>query len=1112
MKTLIFLCCTAVFSIVPKHVLSQNAKIRIDTDKEFTVDEVFDLIMEQTDYTFIYQVDAFENYPKVHLKKGIIEADDLLQKSLSKGEFEFRFTSNNTIVVKRKSKQVLSEPAQQTFKIQGKIIDKDGQPLPGITVIISKYPPTKNAAPSKDFLIRGTATDFDGSFEIEAELNHYLIATAIGYENHVERISTEQTTYTITLKESLSKLNEVVIVGYGAVKKKDLTGSISNIKGSELVANAVSAPTVDEMLSGRLSGVFVTQNSGAPGAGATINIRGLSSINGDNQPLYVIDGVPIVITPRDAGSLSVERENPLLAIPPRDIESVDILKDASSAAIYGARAANGVVIVTTKRGRKNQDAKLNVDYNYALQTPVNTYEVLDTEGYAQYVRAIDPNTGITIGEADTDWFDEILNTNAGMHNLNVGVSGGTTTSNYALSGSLLRQDGIIKRSGLDRYGIRGTIDNDLLNRTIKIGATLSYNYSENDLAGIQLFDVIGFRPDIPIRDETGNFVSGVTGGGFPIGNPVADNQADITAFSRNLLANGYIDLKLAKGLHAKSSLSISDLSNNTESFKQTFNTEGLFLNGGVKDLSRFSNRTTTFENTLTYDAKLGENHTLNVLGGISWNRIINETFNSRFVGFTDNDLTNIGSGTFSSGNETKDDYGLNSLFGRLNYSFADKYLLTLTARSDGSSKFGPNNQRGFFPSGALAWKIHNENFLKDSQLINQLKLRISAGRTGLDNLPGFLYQPFFVSDPTTNYVDDNGLKPTNVPNPNIKWETTDQFDIGLDFGLFNDRLYGTLGYYTKYTKDLLLFAPISPELGFSRQYANVGEVSNKGWEVEIGGRLFDNRDFKWNTNFNISGYKNVVEKLNEGTPTINGPNSRVIEGEALGSIRAHKVEGFIQNQAELDALNAASPTGFYQNTTTGVGDYKFKDINGDNVINADDTEIIGNVQPDVFGGWNNRMSFKSFEFSFLFQFSFGNYKRWNAAQFYILPNVNTNTFADVFDQTWSANNRDAQYPALGSQDPGGNFRDSDRLYYDASFIRFKNWQLAYNLPTSVIEKAHLKSVRVFMAMNNVFTITSYPGLDPESTSATGVDSFNNNQDNDLYPLARTTSFGIILNF
>ena len=338
---------------------------------------------------------------------------------------------------------------------------------------------------------------------------------------------------------------------------------------------------------------------------------------------------------------------------------------------------------------------------------------------------------------------------------------------------------------------------------------------------------------------------------------------------------------------------------------------------------------------------------------------------------------------------------------------------------------------GFFRQQQFAWKIHNESFLKDSNVINQLKLRVSAGRTGLDNLPGFLYQAFFVGDGTTTYVDNNGIKPTNIPNEDIKWETTDQFDLGLDYSLFNHRLYGVIGYYTKYTKDLLLFAPTSPESGFSRQYANVGEVSNKGWEIEIGGDIIDNENFKWQSNFNISTNKNKVEKLNDATPTITGTSSELVaEGDELGTIRGYIVDGIIQDQAEIDALNAGSDdTGFYQNTTTGIGDYKFRDLNNDGVITDDDREIIGSIQPDVFGGWNNKLSYKNFDLSFLFQYSIGNYKQWSAARSYLDPRANQNNFANILDQTWSPTNTDAFYPALGSQDVVGNSRSSDRFIF-----------------------------------------------------------------------------------
>ena len=540
MRTFIILFCSTLFSLSPKTGFTQDANIIIDSEKSISLEQVFELISVQTSYQFIYDASLLKNAPSIFTKKGIVKASELLRTGLDPIYCTYEFT-DNTVIVKKKTHPYLNVPIQETFTISGVVKDENGLPIPGITVFVSSenpQPEDRNNIP-KDFIVRGTATDIDGNFTLTVALNHYLIVSGLGYSPYSEKITTQsKESYFIVLKESVSKLNEVIVVGYGNVKRKDLTGSVSNIQGNELTESAENAQTVDETLSGRISGVFVTQNSGAPGAGARINIRGLSSINGDNQPLYVIDGVPVIITPRDEGSLSVERENPLLALNPQDIESVDVLKDASSAAIYGARAANGVIIITTKRGKRNQATNFNVDYNYSQQSPTDTYDLLNAQGYNQYVTAINPTVPITIGAGDTDWIDELYRNNVGTQNLNLGVSGGSEISNYALSGSIRKQEGLLDRTGLDRYSIRVAVDNYLFDNTFEIGGTISYNYSENELSGTSLNDIRTFRPDIPIFDEDGNFAVDTSLGTGPLAlsNPAANNQTDAKAVSKNLLA------------------------------------------------------------------------------------------------------------------------------------------------------------------------------------------------------------------------------------------------------------------------------------------------------------------------------------------------------------------------------------------------------------------------------------------------------------------------------------------------------------------------------------------------------------------------------------------------
>ncbi|MEC3907097.1 TonB-dependent receptor [Tamlana sp. 2201CG12-4] len=1150
MRTFIFLLCTTVFGLTSENILSQNAKIKITEDKVITVDEVFEIIKMQTDYRFIYKSDLFKDFPKVFVKRGTIKANDLLRESLSKGDFNFNFTTKNTIVIKASVPVVLQET-----NISGQVVDENGVPLPGMTVYVTNQKPSGERI-NQDFLVRGTATDFDGKFTLLAEVGYYLVASGLGYEFHTEQITADKTIYNVSLKERASALDEVIVVGYGTTVKKDLTGSVGSVRSEDI--QQIKSQTIDQALVGRISGVHVNSGGGAPGSGNIVHIRGLSQLTGDNQPLYVVDGIPIMLNPsfsEDGLGISVfgDRENPLLSINPDDIERVDVLKDASSAAIYGSRAANGVILITTKRGKRNQAPQFNFSYNTTIQNPTDKLNYLNAEQYRTFAEGWAPEVLANsffpeflwpvfhpneyqivndpdnyFGEADTDWQSEILNRNAIWNQYNFSVSGGSSSTNYLVSATVNEQEGILIGNKFTRYNFQTNLDSQLKDN-LKVGASVNYNYSVNKQSGIGSLADANYRPDLGIFDENGNYTESI--GAFELNriNPLG-NEAKIKnkALAQNLFGSVYGELKLLKDLKFRSQLNIGVSNDKSTVFVPSFTSRALFneffgQGGASLQVQTTESITTSFNNTLNYNATIFENHKIDAVGGISWDRNFINLEGQTYNGFPDDEiLTNIQSANrVSEFSSDATEFGLNSLFGRINYNFKDRYLFTFTGRVDASVKFGPENRRGFFPSAGFAWNVHNEGFFKENNIVSNLKLRASLGRTGVDNLPAFSFEPKYISlgNGDSFYNGVNGIAVPDVPNQGIKWESTDQLDLGLEFGLFNGRLNGELVYFEKNTSGLILLVPIPAETGDSEWSANIADVSNKGWEIALNADIIRSEDFSWNSAFNISFIKNNVDALNGGSLL---RSFGIAEGEPIGYIRGYEVDRIAQTQQEIDDLNANAPSGMYfSEVALQPGDYIFKDISGpggvpDGEITSDDLTNLGDISPDFYGGWNNTLTYKNFSLGLNFQFVEGSEKQFSPIARLGFPRAYENQL-DLILETWTPENPDATYARLGSGTHSPDFGRvaTSKSVGDGSYIRLRSASLGYNLPNDLISKIGLNRARISISGNNLFTITNYPGQDPENVPAinpgggtTGLVS-----DSGLsYPQIRTFTFGVDLSF
>ncbi|WP_161554543.1 SusC/RagA family TonB-linked outer membrane protein [Sinomicrobium soli] len=1115
MKTLIFLYCTVAFSLGSYHGFSQNARIKIDADMTLSVEQIFNLIEYQTDYKFIYRHDAIKDAPLVKVSKGVMIAGDLLRMGLEPIHYYYDFV-DNTIIVKRKEAIPEEYNIPQSLQIAGTITGEDGMPIGGITVYVTNVEPSSKRI-DREFVIRGTSTDLEGSFSLEAEPGYFLVVTGLGYEFTYLEITAEQTVYNIVLKEEVSALEEVMVVGYGTTKKKDLTGSVGSIDSKDI--EQIKAQTVERALVGKIPGVYVSSQSGGPGSGAIVHIRGLSQLTGDNQPLYVIDGVPVVMNPQfeKVGSIGVfgNRENPLLSINPADVERVDVLKDASAAAIYGSRAANGVVLITTKRGRRNQKAKLDFSYSTTIQNPANTYDVLNGDQFREFITAQGLDGEIDLSDADTDWQDKIVNHNAIWNQYDLSISGGTSKVNYLVSGRVADQEGVMLGNKFTRYSFTTSLDVDITER-LKAGTHFSYNHAINKRSGlISLSSGAFFRPDLPVFNEDGTYSTSPASRGFILRNPVGDaGKVRNKAVSRNVLGNIYGEYKILDHLKFRSQLSINLTNDRTSEFSPSFTREALWgiydgTEGALLNVQHNSGISTSWSNTLNFNKTFAEAHTIDAVAGVSWDHYRLDLESQKYAGFPDDEvLTDINSANdFVNANSDVSETALNSVFGRVNYNYKDKYLATFTARYDGSVKFGPDNQWGFFPSGALAWNIHHEDFLKgSSSWLDQLKLRASLGRTGLDNLPAFTYLSYYraMGNSDSFYDGINGIVVEGVPNSGIRWEQTDQLDLGLEFGMFNNRLSGEIVYFDKKTSGIILMVPIPAQTGSSYWNANIADVSNKGWEFALGGDIIRSSQWRWNSSFNISFVNNNVDALHGGATSAYG-SAGIVEGESVGVTLGYDVVSIAQTPEEIDALNAGAPDGNYYSGLVQPGDYIYRDMDGDGEITNADRTPLGDINPDFFGGWNNSISYKNFDFGFNFNFVKGNDKVWRrgADQFAFVEAFN-NVTTDVFD-TWTPENTGAEYARVGSQ----THLVTSRNVRDASYIRLRSASIAYNFPKSWLANTGISNIQLSVSGNNLITITRYPGIDPESVSPQrgGATMDLMSDEGIFYPQMRTFTIG-----
>ena len=1033
--------------------------------------------------------------------------------------------------------------------VKGRVIDSEGNPLVGVTVQIegTSY---------------GVITDADGNYILEfpSMAHPKIVFSSIGYKSKsIEFRGVKEQNMMLELDHVA--LDDLVVIGYGSKSRKDVTTAISTVSQEQISKLAATTPTLDGLLQGTVKGVLATTANGEPGSSLKLNIRGITSPypksgkGNNNQPLYVIDGVPTFM--EDTGI------NPLINISPNDIESIDVLKDAAATAIYGSRGANGVVIVKTKNGKRNEKTKVDFGYTFSFSNPIKNYKPLNISEYKNVQDEILRNTvdgmndGSSIvgmygfdyilnqygnvslneetgfytynglnenlyGKDNVNWADEVINKNAPTHQYNVAVRGGSNKTNYSFSFNGMNQEGLLLNDRMERYGARLSIDSEI-NKYITVGGVLDYTYSSrksgsNDPALGYDNDGWMTRPDLAVRDADGNFQRvdkfGLYTDTYNDANAVAKLQRKTKYENDQFSGNAYIDIKPVKGLtlHADANISRFIFSNSYFSPKITLPEQFGMEPTSTLAESNYRNTNTSINFRADYKFTLTEAHRFDVMAGYSADRYWSKEHDQAYSGFPNDDVLNNASSatTVNKPTETYSKSGLNSIYGRLSYDFLSRYLLDFSLRSDESSKFGPGNKRGTFPAVSLAWRINQEPFLESVRDIDDLKFRLSWGKTGSTNVSDFSYIQYFNGN---QYGGQSGLTlASTYPNKNIKWEMTTEYNAGVDFTLFNGRLTGSFDIYHRKTDGALAPAPIALEFGIGTFYSNILDLTNNGFEFSIGGDVVRTKDFTYNTMLSISSNKNKITKLNGSTLDMMHQDL-YMEGHAMGTVKGYKVAGIYQSQDQISKLNEqamAKGYGFYQDGAA-VGDYMYVDTNGDGYISEADRTAIANPEPKVFGGWSNTLSYKNFTLSMLFQYQLGGDAYYSTMQESASGAIGMSILREMYGNTWTPDRTDAKYAKLMWMPSAyTNTQANDRYVYSNSYFRLRNITLSYTFEPAWLERLHVSGASVFFTATNLFTITDWPGLDPDMAATNAFTKTTETKD--VYPMSRSFSFGLKLQF
>lgn len=1030
--------------------------------------------------------------------------------------------------------------AQARSTITGQVTDAGGQPLVGATVDI----PT---------LRLGGTTDERGRFAIGnvPAGTHTLRIQMIGYRQMTREVTVVAggtTPVTIALGVDPLRLDELVAVGYGTERRRNVSGAVSSLK-TEAVRE-VPATSVTQVLQGRTPGVQITQNSGTPGGANTVRIRGSSSISGGNEPLYVVDGVPANQGnfSRLAGiSFGGQDIDAISDLSHAEIERIEVLKDASAAAIYGSRASNGVILITTKRGM-SQRPEISFGTYYGTQKDWRRIDLLDAAQYQEIytegcrnrygdaglagcISYTDDNAASRVEMVrgvNTDWLSEVMQSSP-VSNIEGSVRGGSEKVRYFVSGGFVSEGGTIKVQDFERFNGRINLDYEPANRltlgtNVGLARSLWHRARSDNTIYSAWSNAMANPPTQPVYDDAGDYF--VTLYSNPVG---MNEEAEAEERSIRILGNAFANYNLFQGIDARVSVGLDNLTLRSRTWDSPTFAQGPWgSSGGMAESANDFVNKLTYEGTVNFNRVLAERHEVSGVVGASYEDNVEQGERVRGINFPTEFFKYVTSAaTVNSGTSLRNDWGLESYFGRLSYTFADRVTATFNVRRDGSSRFGTNNRFGTFPSASVMWRVGEEQFIKNRGFISNLAVRASYGITGNQQALGnFASRGLFSGG--WNYLDNPGIAPSQLANPDLRWEKTKQSNFGADIAFFNDRLGFVVDVYNKRTDDLLVSRPVPRTSGFTSVWSNVGSMENRGFEVAMTANLVrgNARSFNWTTNLSLAKNKNKVLDLynlpgQDPQPISSGFASRVEEGKPLGFFYGYVVEGIFQNYDEI-ANHARQVTHSDPRRATAPGDLMFKDVNGrdangkltgqpDGVINADDREMIGSPWPDLEGGITNTLSFGPLDLTAFVSFSLGN-DIYNANRIYMdqYGSGGDNHSTRAMDR-WRPDNTNTTEPRAVWGDPNQNTRTSTRFIEDGSFWRLKNLILGYALPSSLASRGGFRSARVYVQGQNVFTVTDYTGFDPE-VNYSGLSSIARGTDFYTIPQTRKWTVGMNVTF
>ncbi|KAA0992795.1 SusC/RagA family TonB-linked outer membrane protein [Dyadobacter aurulentus] len=1073
-------------------LLNQKITIRAKNQELVTI---LKNIEKLADVKFTYRPELIRDAKKLSVEAEASKLADLLDEILQPLDIKYKIVRRQVILTKvERSQSLIPEiaPLQLSSRAEreltGKVLDEKNSGLPGVSVVIKGTQ-------------KGTTTDIDGSFKLalpdEEATNAVLVFSFVGYQSQEVPVRSSSV-ITVSLAPEDRSLNEIVVVGYGTVKKSDITGSVAQVKSKDI--NSFPTSNALQALSGRAAGVQVTQNNGSPGAGMSVRIRGTNSIQGSNDPLYVVDGFPTT------------GNNPTI-LNSVDIESMEILKDASATAIYGSRGANGVVLITTKQGKAGK-TRVDIETSYSSQTLRKKLELMNASEYARFYNMQAANDKLAPYFTDEqvnnfgegfDWQDQVFR-RAPIKSTSITVSGGNEKTQFSISGSFFGQDGIIKGSDYDRYSLRTNFKHSISKKiSFTMSTTLSRlktarRDSEGGSRGNSMISAaISSPPTLTPYNEDGSYRVMATAYPFiatDLINPLnfINEQTNVVKANR-ILSNAAFIYNPIPEIAIKISGGIENADDRTDIY-----TTRKFVNSNGNATVRNTQATSFLnENTISYNKTFNEIHSVSAVAGFTYQDFLTTSLSGAGTGFLSDITETSGLGSAATPGIPGSGYSkavLLSYLGRVNYALKDKYLFTASIRRDGSSRYSKGEKWGYFPSGAVAWRISNEDFLKNNSNISDLKLRASWGLTGSQAIDPYATLNQLEAGRT---VFDDAMYPSFTPETtlpgNLKWETTEQKDIGIDMGILKNRVLLSADFYIKNTRNLLNRVTLPSSLGYTSTIRNVGEMRNQGLEFGVDSRIFTG-EFKWDLNTNISFNRNKVVKLYGNDDILGGSVGVVVINDVTSILREGRPVGQFW--------------GYIENGYTEQGKLQFQDLDNDGNITQNDKTYIGNPNPDFIYGINSNMSYKGFDLTLFIQGVQGN------DLFNVSSIVNTidygfglNMPKEVLYNHWTPENPNAKYPLITRN---SNARVSDRFIEDGSYLRLRNIQLAYNLP---LEKWGVKSVRnvqLYVSAQNLLTFTKYSWWDPEVNSKGGGNVQLQGIDHNSYPTAKSFTAGLRVGF